>query len=102
MMKFRLVTNDYDTLVGMRLAGIEGEIAEKPQEILSALERLGDREDVGIIMISSSLASSIPKELVEIKKNSKALIVEIPDKDNSDMSSDSITRYVADAIGIKI
>lgn len=101
-MKFRLVTNDYDTLVGMRLAGIEGEIAENTQDTLSALERLGVQEDVGIIMLSNSLASLIPKQLVEIKKNSKALIVEIPDKDNSDMSSDSITRYVADAIGIKI
>lgn len=101
-MKFRLVTNDYDTLIGMRLAGIEGEIAQQPQEVLSALDRLSCQKDVGIIMLSNSLASSIPKQLVEIKKNSKALIVEIPDKDNSDMSSDSITRYVADAIGIKI
>lgn len=101
-MKFRLVTNDYDTLIGMRLAGIEGELVEKTEDLLSALDRLSVREDVGIIMLSNSLASSIPKQLVEIKKNSKALIVEIPDKDNSDMSSDSITRYVADAIGIKI
>lgn len=101
-MKFRLVTNDYDTLVGMRLAGIEGEIAESTDEVLAALDRLCEREDVGIIMLSNSLALSIPKQLVEIKKNSKALIVEIPDKDNSNMSSDSITRYVADAVGIKI
>lgn len=101
-MKFRLVTNDYDTLIGMRLAGIEGELVEKTEDLLSTLDKLSVQEDVGIIMLSNSLASSIPKQLVEIKKNSKALIVEIPDKDNSDMSSDSITRYVADAIGIKI
>lgn len=101
-MKFRLVTNDHDTLVGMRLAGIEGEIVKNEQDTLLALERLGSQDDIGIIMLSNSLASLIPKQLVEIKKNSKALIVEIPDKDNSNMSSDSITRYVADAIGIKI
>lgn len=101
-MKFRLLTNDGDTLVGMRLAGIEGEKAVSAEEALSALEKAVNDKDVGIVMINKSLASLIEKELLETKKSSSTLIVEIPDKNATETDTDSITKYVADAIGIKI
>lgn len=101
-MKFRLLTNDSDTLVGMRLAGIEGEKVASAEETVSALEKAISDKETGIVMINKSLASLIEKQLLEIKKNSSTLIVEIPDKNATETDTDSITKYVADAIGIKI
>lgn len=101
-MKFRLLTNDSDTLVGMRLAGIEGEAVFTVQEALSALEKAVNDKETGIVIINKSLALLIEKQLLEIKKNSSTLIVEIPDKNATDTDTNSITKYVADAIGIKI
>lgn len=101
-MKFRLLTNNSDTLVGMRLAGIEGEKVDSAQEAITALEKAVSDKEIGIIMINKSLASLIEKTLLEIKKNSSTLIVEIPDKDAEDDGTDGITKYVANAIGIKI
>lgn len=101
-MKFRLLTNDGDTLTGMRLAGIEGELALSVQEGIPALERALSDKETGIIIINQSLASLMEKTLLEVKKTSAALIVEIPDKNSDGADTDSITKYVADAIGIKI
>lgn len=100
-MKFWLITNDKDTLVGMRLAGIEGELVNEKDELLVKLENAVKNDAISIVLINNELASLIPSELYEIKKNSKTLIVEIPDKGSSG-PADSITRYVANAVGIKI
>ena len=100
-MKFFLFSNDEDTLVGMRLAGIEGKYVTEKEELISALEEAIKRRDIGIVLINASLASIIEKELIEFKKISKALIVEIPDKNGSSRSS-GIAKYVRDAIGLRI
>ena len=100
-MKFRLITDDYNTLVGMRLAGIEGEQVENTEQLISSLEKAVNDKEVGIVMLNDSLALSIPKQLLEIKKNSATLIVEIPDRNSTGSTGDSITRYVADAIGVR-
>ena len=90
-MKFRLLTNDSDTLTGMRLAGIEGELALSAQEGISALERAVSDSETGIVIINQSLASLMDKTLLEVKKTSSVLIVEIPDKNSDGTDTDSIT-----------
>ncbi len=101
-MRFYLITNDEDTCVGMRLAGIEGEVVKTKAQALEAIAGAVQDEKTGIVMINSSLALSLAAELLEIKKNSGTLIVEIPDKGGTDKPGDSITRYVADAVGVKL
>ncbi len=100
-MKFFLLSNDEDALAGMRLAGIEGKFIDNREELISSLEECIKHSSIGIILINSSLAATAEKELIMMKRTSKTLIVEIPDK-NSGAVSDSITKYVRDAIGLKI
>lgn len=100
-MKFFLISNDEDTLVGMRLAGIEGKYVTMKDELISTLEETVRCRDIGVVLINVSLAQLIDKELIDIKKASEALIVEIPDKDGA-TQIDGITKYVRDAIGLKI
>lgn len=100
-MKFLLISNDDDILVGMRLAGIEGKFVNEKEELVSSLEEAVKNHEIGIILINSSLAMIAESEIISIKKTSGTLIVEIPDEGSS-TETDSITKYVRDAIGLKI
>lgn len=102
-MRFQLITNDNDTMVGMRLAGISGVMAKNEQETRRALLEAVKMEDVAIILITEGLVNLCRELVYDLKnKSSKPLIVEIPDSKSAGRKKDSITRYIRDAIGLKI
>ena len=102
-MRFYLISDNVDTLVGMRLAGIEGEIVHEASGVQKALTACLEDESVGIVLVTKPLCDMCRDLIFETKKtHDKPLIVEIPDRHGSQSGSDSITRYVRDAIGIKI
>ena len=102
-MRFLLISDNHDTLVGMRLAGIEGVLAHKKEEVDSALLNAIGEEEVGIVLITEKLVALSPDLIYDLKLNrQRPLIVEIPDRHGSGRSKDSITRYIRDAIGVKI
>ena len=74
-MKFFLISDNVDTKMGMRFAGIEGVVVHQEDEDL----------------------------IYDLKLNRKQpLIVEIPDRHGNGRTKDSITKYVQDAIGVKL
>jgi V/A-type H+-transporting ATPase subunit F len=102
-MRFYLISDNVDTQVGMRLAGIDGVVVHERDEVRGALEAAAADEDTGVILITEKLVSLCPDLVYDLKLNSKRpLIVEIPDRHGSGRSKDSITRYVREAIGVKI
>ena len=102
-MKFLLISDNHDTIVGMRLAGIEGLLCHTQEEVDSALLAAIEREDVGIVLMTEKLVSLSPDLVYDLKLNRKQpLIVEIPDRHGNGRTKDSITRYVREAIGVKI
>lgn len=102
-MRFQLITNDNDTMVGMRLAGISGVMACTEQETRKALLQAIEMEDVAIVLITENLVKLCRELVYDMKtKCSKPLIVEIPDSKSNGRRKDSITRYIRDAIGLKI
>ena len=96
-MRFYLISDNADTLVGMRLAGIDGELVHDAQSVEDAVNRCLADEEVGIILITRPLCELCGDFITQ----TKPLIVEIPDRHGS-QGSDSIARYVRDTIGIKI
>lgn len=102
-MKMYLISDNVDTLTGLRLAGIEGVVAHKEKEVNDALLYVVSCSDIGILLITEKLAKQFPEFIKEIKlKYDKPLIVEIPDRHGSGRSKDFITSYVSDAIGLKL
>lgn len=102
-MRFYLISDNIDTLVGMRFAGIEGAVVHEASEVRSALKNAMDNSDIGIVLITEKLVQLCPDLVYELKLNCKRpLIVEIPDRHGSGRANDSITRYVREAIGVKI
>jgi V/A-type H+-transporting ATPase subunit F len=102
-MRFYLVSDNVDTQVGMRLAGIDGVVVHEENEVREALRSAMDDKDVGIVLVTEKLVALCPDLVYDLKLNRKRpLIVEIPDRHGSGRSKDSITRYVREAIGVKI
>lgn len=102
-MKYFLISDNADTLMGLRLAGIEGVRAQTREEALAAIAQVKDAPDIGILIITEVLADLCRDELDPLKLSGHApLIVEIPDRNSTGRSSDSITRYIREAIGVKL
>ena len=103
LMKFYLISDNVDTLMGMHLAGIAGVVVHEEQEVQQALLSAMDREDVAVILMTERLVSLCPDLVYDLKLNRKQpLIVEIPDRHASDSVTSLISRYVERSVGIKI
>lgn len=102
-MRFYLLSDNIDTLMGMRLAGIEGELVHTSEEVLKALDETMEREDVGIVLMTEKALKQCPDKVTEYKlTRAVPLIVEIPDRHATANISDTISKYLAEAVGIKL
>lgn len=102
-MKFYLLSDNTDTLVGMRLVGIEGEIIHDRELFLSRLESVINDPDVGVVLVTSLLVNLAPDVVSELKlQDTKSLIVEIPDRHGDSHIGEKIDEYVSHAIGVKL
>lgn len=101
-MKFYLLSDDPDTLVGLRLAGIQGKLLQKNEDALLQIEKISEDKEIGMILITPSVAKALGSSLTELKKKNLPLITEIPDSFSQNNSTDNVTDYIRDAVGIKI
>ena len=102
-MRFYVISDNVDTQVGMRLAGIEGVVVHEEDEVRKALSDAMEQEDIAVVLMTEHLVRLCPELVGDLKLNrSRPLIVEIPDRHGNGRAKDSITRYVREAIGIKI
>lgn len=102
-MRFYVISDNIDTLMGMRLAGIEGIVVHEKEEVLPSLADAMKQSDIGIILMTTKLIQLCPKLISHYKMTySKPLIVEIPDRHGSSQIGAVIDKYVSEAIGIKL
>ena len=102
-MKMYLISDNVDTLTGMRLAGVEGCVVHERQELKEALERTLENPQVGIILLTEKFGRDFPEIIDDVRLNRKfPLLVEIPDRHGTGRRPDFITAYVNEAIGLKL
>ncbi len=102
-MKFFLISDNTDTQMGMRLAGIEGVVVHTQEEVEEALENASQDKDIAIVLITHELVNMCHDLIYKIKLSSHSpLIVEVPDRHATSNISDTISKYVAQAVGIKL
>lgn len=102
-MRFYLISDNVDTQVGMRLAGIDGVVVHTAAQVKAALDEAVSRKDVAVVLITAALLQLCPDMIYDLKlKMKRPLIVEIPDRHGNGRTKDSITEYVREAIGVKI
>lgn len=102
-MKFFAISNNVDTITGLRLAGIKGVIVHEREEVIQALEKATADADMGIIIMTELLAEMVQDEVKEIRLDaSKPIITVIPDRHGERRRPDYITNYIKESIGLKI
>ena len=90
-MRYFLISDNHDTLVGLRLAGIEGVLVHDREAVTAALDRAALDPEIGIVLITEKLAGLAGAELDERKKSRpKPLILEIPDRHGTRRAADSM------------
>jgi len=102
-MKFFLISDNIDTQMGMRLAGIPGVVVHGEDETRQTLLKAMDDPTTAVILMTEKLVHLIEQDVNTFKlSRPRPLIVEIPDRHSSESVTSSISRYVEDAIGIKL
>ena len=102
-MKFYLISDNVDTRMGMRFAGVPGVVVHEEEEVRRELTEAMERDDIAVILMTEKLVSLCHDIVYDLKLNrKKPLIVEIPDRHGNGRTKDSITKYVQDAIGVKL
>ncbi len=102
-MKFFLISDNTDTRMGMRLAGIEGVVAHTREEVLGELEKAIDNPEIAVVLMTTLCISTCPNIVADKKLHmQRPLIVEIPDRHGSAKIGETIDKYISEAIGIKI
>ena len=98
-MKYFVITDSTDTQVGLRLAGIEG---EEPL-VRAAIQTAAADPDIAVLLITEKLAALCQDLIAPLKLTAqRPLVVEIPDRHSAGRAPDSITRYIREAIGVKL
>ncbi len=102
-MRMFAVSDDRDTLTGMRLAGVEGRLISAKKELEDCIEDVKANPDIAVLLISEGCAALVPETVKELKLSStNPLLVVIPGSHGSNREPDSITGLIREAIGIKI
>ena len=102
-MKMFLISDNVDTLTGMRLAGVEGCIVHDRADLRKALEDAIANKENGIILLTEKFGREFPDIIDDVRLNRRLpLLIEIPDRHGTGRKPDFITSYVSEAIGIKL
>ncbi|MBQ3940204.1 MAG: V-type ATP synthase subunit F [Oscillospiraceae bacterium] len=102
-MRSYVISDNLDSLTGMRLAGCEGEIAHTAEEARQALVKALRTEGIAVVCLTEKLAGLIEEDVTRWKERGTApLLTVIPDRHGSADMTASISRYLAETVGIHI
>ena len=102
-MCFFLISDNVDTQMGMRLAGIEGVVVHEQSEVRKALLEAMDDKNNAVILITEKLVKLCSDLVYDLKLNRRSpLILEIPDRHATSNITENLSGYIESAIGLKI
>lgn len=102
-MRVYLISDNVDTQIGMRIAGIEGVVVHSPEEVRSELTEAVEDKDIAVILMTEKLVKLCEELVYDYKLNRRQpLIVEIPDRHATSSITENISKYIESAIGLKL
>lgn len=97
------VIGDQDTVLGFKLAGVEGEIVRTPEETRDSLERAVGRQEIGIVIMTERAAESIRNDVDRyVFKSELPLIIEIPDLSGPMEGRKTVKEMIRQAVGVQL
>lgn len=102
-MKMYLISDNVDTLTGMRLSGIDGCVVHEKEELKEALKRAVSDHSIGVVLLTEKFGRDFPDVVNTCKLTHRMpLFVDVPDRHGTGRIPDFITAYVNDAIGLRL
>ncbi len=102
-MKMFLISDNIDTYTGFRLSGVEGVVVHTREEVKQQLDKTVSDKEIGIIVVTEKIMQLCTDLIDDIKISvSRPLIVSVPDRHGREDQADSISKYIREAIGIKL
>lgn len=102
-MKMYLISDNIDTLIGMRLAGIEGCVVHEYDETVIAVNKAIEDKELGILLITEKIGDLIHDYVKELKLTLHTpIITEIPDRHGNRDIAGNINSLVQESIGLKL
>lgn len=101
-MKFFAI-GDQETVLGLRLVGVDGAVAVGRDDALAALTEAVAMDDVGVVLVTEKVAAEIRDEVeARLYGIGFPLVLEIPDSSGPVPGRLKIEEVVRRAIGISI
>ena len=102
-MKMYLLSDNSDTLLGMRFAGVEGFVLHNKDEAMAKVHELAADKSYGVVLITSKLRDLCGDLLNDfMERNPMPLFLEIPDRHGAGRESSSILDFIEHSIGLKL
>ena len=102
-MKMYLISDNIDTQVGMRLAGVEGSVVHDADAAKSEIDKAVKNPEIGILILTEKTGALVKEYIDELKLTIHTpLIIEIPDRHGSRDIAESINRMVQESIGLRL
>jgi len=96
------VIGDEDTVVGFRMAGVDGVVVENAEEASRALQQ-AEREVEVVVIVPEQVAAWVRPDIDRIRySDDMPLVVEVPGPGGPTGEAPSLYRLVREAVGIKL
>ncbi len=102
-MRIFLISDNIDTLMGFRLAGVDGVVVHSEGEVREEISNIMKDGDVALIMITEYLVSLCHDFIYDLKSSGHTQIVQVPDRHGSRKPmGETIRGYLKNALGVSI
>ena len=101
-MRFFLISDNSDAMNGLRLAGIEGTVARSEADLRNALEMAAQQPDIAVLLVTEKIAETYTATLDSARAAGGPLLNTVPSTGGGAAGKDRLTRYIREAIGVKI
>lgn len=102
-MKSFLISDNRDTLVGLKLAGINGIIVHNREDALKEMKEAIQNSNIGILILTEKVVDILGDEVLDYKvKSQTPLIIEIPGRYGTTRKFSVIEEYIRNSVGIRI
>ncbi len=65
-------------VTSFQLSGIQGVIAETPEQALDEIKKLTDDSDVGLVLVSDDVSNPINDQLTALRTEKSTLVLSLP------------------------
>jgi V/A-type H+-transporting ATPase subunit F len=96
-----VISENRDSYLGLKLAGMKGVYSKDPVEIEKVFKRVVKDKDIGIIFLTEKAYKMIEPLVIETKRrNLYPLITIIPDRHGYQEESGVISKYIKESVGL--